>query len=190
MACGKNDARPYSGVEVNQDRLAAARRSATERQLSHLVEFGRTEKNWLPLPGDIFDGLISEFILFPTPTPAEIGQPEMARVLKPGGRMVSTDVIVTRPISPEARKELNAIGVDYLCEGAAEDFRKWMQEAGLIDIEVENFTLIVPLVGDAQRVQDPSPDHRIGYSLLLDDSSVKLGDNIYYIYVRGTKSAA
>lgn len=175
------------GVELNEDLLKAACRSAKEKRLGPLVEFRATEKTRLPLPGDAFDGLVSEFIVFPTPTPTEIGQPEMARVLKPGGRMVITDVIVTKPVTPQVRKELNAIGLDYLCEGTADDFRSWMQEAGLTDIEVKDLTPVVKAVWERRQKQDLVPDHRIGYSLLLEDASVKLGEGIFYIYVRGTK---
>ncbi|MEW6229869.1 MAG: methyltransferase domain-containing protein [Bacillota bacterium] len=177
------------GVELDDDLLGAARLSAEEKGLSHLVEFRKAEKTRLAFPDNMFDRLISEFIIFPTPTPTEIGQPEMARVLKPGGKMVITDVIVTKPISPEVRKELNAIGLDYLCEGTAGDFRSWMQEAGLTDIEVKDFTPLVKAVWERRRNQDASPVHRTGYSLLLEDASLKLGEGTFYIYVRGTKPA-
>src|SRR5512143_1510589 len=82
------------GVELDRGLLEAARKSAEEKHLSHLLEFRGTEKTRLSLPDNAFDGLVSEFIVFPSPAPTEVGQPEMARVLKPGGRMVITDVIV------------------------------------------------------------------------------------------------
>ncbi len=175
------------GVELNQDLLKAAQLSAKERHLSHLIEFRGTEKTRLPLQDGSFDGLVSEFIIFPTPTPTEIGQPEMARVLKPGGKMVITDVIITNPISPEVRKELNRIGLDYLCEGTADDFRGWMQAAGLIDIAIQDLTPMVKRVWEHRSRQDTAPDHRDAYSFLLEDSPARLGDSLHYIYVRGTK---
>lgn len=178
------------GVELNDDLLEVARLSAKERDVGHLVEFQKADKIRLPLPEDTFDGLISEFIIYPTPMPTEIGQPEMGRVLKPGGRMVITDVIVTQPISQEALNELKAIGLDYLCEGTAEDFRRWMQEAGLTDIVVKDLTPEVKAVWEHRRQQDPMPEHRSGYALLLEDPSVRLGEAIFYIYVRGTKPTA
>jgi ubiquinone/menaquinone biosynthesis C-methylase UbiE len=178
------------GIELNDDLLEAARLSAREKHVGSLVEFRKAEKTHLPLPDNTYDALISEFIVFPTPMPTEIGQPEMARVLKPGGRMVITDVIIPQPLSPEVRKELNTIGLDYLCEGTADDFRHWMQEAGLTDIVVEDLTPTVKAVWEQRRDQDHVPEHRIGYSLLLDDSSVRLGEGILYIYVRGTKPVA
>lgn len=174
------------GLELNDKLLEAARRQAREKGVGHLVEFRKAKKSHLPLPDNTFDGLISEFILFPTPTPTEIGQPEMARVLKPGGTMVLTDVIVTHPLPPEVREELNTIGLDYLCEGTADDFRRWMHAAGLTDIGVKDLTPVVKPVWEQRQEQDPAPDHRTGYSRLLE----MLGDSIFYIYVRGTKPVA
>jgi hypothetical protein len=64
-----------------------------------------------------------------------------------------------------------------------------MQEAGLADIEVMDLTPLVKTIWDQRRKQDTEPIHRIGYSLLLDDPSVKLGEGIFYIYICGTKLA-
>lgn len=177
------------GIELNDNLLKRAELQAKEKGLGHLVEFRKAEKNRLLLPDNMFDGLISEFIIFPTPTPTEIGQPEMVRVLKPGARMVITDVIVTQVLSPEVRKEFNAIGLDYLCESTADDFRRWMEKAGLNDIVVKDLTPVVKAVWNERRKQDPVPEHHIGYAHLLDDSPYRLGKGIFYIYVRGTKPA-
>ena len=104
--------------------------------------------------------------------------------------MVITDVIITKPISPEVRRELGRVGLDYLCEGTADDFRGWMAAAGLIDIEVKDLTPVVRRVWERRRKLDPVLEHRAGYSLLLEDSPARLGAGLYYIYVRGTKRAA
>ena len=125
--------------------------------LAKVVNFQKAEISRIPLPDESFDALVSEFIVFPTPAPTQIGQPEMARVLKPGGRMVITDVIVTQPVSPEIRQELNAIGLDYLCEGTTDDFRTWMLAAGLTGIEVLDLTPVVKAVWEQRRRQDPAP---------------------------------
>jgi len=49
----------------------------------------------------------------------------MARVLKSGGIMALTDVIVTKPIPEDVRADFQAIGLDYLGEGTQEHFRRW-----------------------------------------------------------------
>ena len=174
------------GVELDQGLVEAARKSAEEKHFSHLLEFGGTEKTRLSLPDNAFDGLMSEFIVYPSPMPTEVGQPEMARVLKPGGRMVITDVIVPQPVTADIRQDLASIGLDYLCEGTAEDFRAWMQGAGLVDTVVKDLTPVLRALWERRRETDPAPEHRPGYALLLEDSPVRLGKGLFYILVHGT----
>jgi SAM-dependent methyltransferase len=175
------------GLELGEELLEAARRAAKEKGLESIVEFRKAEKEHIPLPDETFDALVSEFIIFPTPVPTEIGQPEMARVLKPGGKMVLTDVVVTKPVPQELRAELQAIGLDYLCEGTQDDFQDWMEEAGLTDVEVIDFTPVVRKIWEQRRDRDTLPERRRGYSLLLKDPEFRLGEAIFYIYVRGKK---
>jgi arsenite methyltransferase len=126
------------GLELNEALLQHARLESHKRNVS--IEFRKAEMYSIPFPDESFDALISEFIVYPTPEPTLIGQPEMARVLKPGGWLLLTDVIVTKPLSEEARAALRAIGLDYLCEATPEDFREWMGEAGLVDVAIHDWT--------------------------------------------------
>jgi hypothetical protein len=64
-----------------------------------------------------------------------------------------------------------------------------MQEAGLTNIMIRDLTPQVKAVWEQRRKHDHVPEHRIGYSLLLDNSPVMLGKGIFYIYVQGTKPA-
>ncbi len=175
------------GLELDEGLLAESEEAARAKRLESLVAFRKAERTRIPFPDETFDALISEFIIFPTPAPTEVGQPEMARVLKPGGRMLITDVIVTKPIRPDLRAELEAIGLDYLCEGTQDDFRTWMGAAGLVGIDVVDVTPAVRTVWERRRTGDPLPEHRRGYAALLDDASFRLGEAIFYIYVRGAK---
>lgn len=176
------------GLELSDEMLEAAQRTAKEKGLETIVEFRKAEKKRIPLPDETFDALVSEFIIFPTPLPTEIGQPEIVRVLKPGGKIVLTDVIVTKPAPQELRTELRTIGLDYICDGTQLDFREWMRNAGLTDVEVIDFTPVARKVWEQRRDRDKSLKRRKGYSLLLEDPEFRLGQAIFYIYVRGKKS--
>jgi SAM-dependent methyltransferase len=175
------------GLELDLDTLDIARRSAHEMGLDQVVQFITAEKDGIPLPDSSYDALVSEFIAYPTSTPTEIGQLEMARVLKPGGKMILTDVILTSPLPPLIRQELATIGLDYLCDGTPDNFRVWMAEAGLTNIEVRDLTSIVRQVWEERAAADLAPSHEKGYSLLLDDLHIGLGKTIFYLYVRGEK---
>jgi len=176
-----------TGLELDQEALAIARRSAHEMGLEEMIEFLPAEKNHIPMPDASFDSLVSEFVVYPTSTPTEIGQPEMARVLRPGGKMVLTDVIVTFPLPQDIRQELTSLGLDYLCEGTQNDFRSWMQTSGLVNVEEIDLTSIVRKVWEDRRQVDNNPQHRQGYAYLLDDPETSLGIAIFYVYVRGEK---
>ncbi len=176
-----------TGLELDRESLDISRRAAHEMGLESMVEFQMAEKQRIPLPDSSFDGLVSEFIVYPTITPTEIGQPEMARVLAPGGKMILTDVIVSRPLPQEVRDELQAIGLDYLCEGTREDFQSWMTGAGLVNVEVLDLTPTVRKVWEDRRAADRTAAHQTGYSYLLDSPLYGLGEAIFYIYVRGEK---
>jgi SAM-dependent methyltransferase len=176
------------GLELNEELLEAARLSTKKKGLESVVKFRKAEKKRIPLPDETFDMLVSEFIIFPAPVPTEIGLLEMARVLRPGGKMVLTDVILTKPIPQELRAELLAIGLDYLCNATQDDFRRWMEAAGLKDVKVLDFTTVVRKVWEQRRDRDTTPERRRGYSLLLEDPEFRLGEAIFYIYVRGEKS--
>jgi SAM-dependent methyltransferase len=175
------------GLELDQDSLEMSRRGAHEMGLESMVEFLPAEKARIPMPEASFDALVSDFIVYPTFSPTEIGQPEMARVLKPGGRMILTDVIMTIPLPPQVRQEFTAIGLDYLCEAALDDFRSWTTAAGLINVEVIDLTSTVRGVWEYRRSSDLAVTHHSGYSYLLDDQQYGLDKALFYIYVRGDK---
>jgi SAM-dependent methyltransferase len=177
------------GLDLSDDLLENARRQAKAQGLEGIVRFQKAEKHRLPFPDKTFDALVSEFIVYPAPLITEIGQPEMARVLKAGGKMILTDVIVTRPLTRETEDGLKSIGLDYLCEGTPDDFRRWMEEAGLVNIEVLDFTPLLRKVWERRREGDASPGQETGYFTLLEDPALQLGEAIFYIYVQGEKEA-
>jgi arsenite methyltransferase len=179
-----------TGLEMDPESLELARRAAHEMGLESMVEFLPVEMERIPQPDASYDGLVSEFIVYPTLAPTQIGQLEMARVLVPGGRLILTDVIATKPLPAQVRDELEIIGLDYLCEASMDDFRNWMTSAGLTKIELLDLTSTVRSVWEYRRSNDRATSHQTGYSYLLDDADYRLGETIFYIYVRGDKPVA
>ena len=176
-----------TGLEFDPDSLELARRAAHEIGLEGMVEFLPAEQKSIPMPDASFDALVSEFIVYPTTSPTEIGQAEMGRVLAPGGKMILTDVIVTKRLPAQIRQELALIGLDYLCEATREDFRRWMTDAGLVNVETLDLTPTVRNVWENRRSIDLTAAHQPGYSYLLDNPDFGLGKAIFYIYVHGEK---
>src|SRR4030042_3450257 len=161
-----------TGLELDKGALENARRPAHEMGLDQVVEFLPAEKQHIPMLDSIFDGLVSEFIVYPTTTPTEIGQPEMARVLTPGGKMILTDVVVTKSLPQQVRQELATIGQDYLYEGTPDSFRSWMVDAGLFYVEVRDLTPIGQKIWEDRYAADLAATHAAGYSYFLADPPI------------------
>jgi ubiquinone/menaquinone biosynthesis C-methylase UbiE len=176
-----------TGVELDGEALEIARRSAHEMGLEAIVEFQPAEQHHIPAPDASFDALVSEFIVYPTTVPAEISQAEMARVLKPGGRLILTEVLLTSPLPAEVREELEIIGLDYLCEATLDDFHTWMVSAGLEKVELQDLTPSVRALWEDRREADRALSHQQGYSYLLDHPEYALGKAIFYISARAEK---
>jgi SAM-dependent methyltransferase len=175
------------GLELDPEALDIARRSVREMGLEQVVQFLPAEKDRIALPDSGYDALVSEFIVYPTSKPSEIGQAEMARVLKPGGKIILSDVIATQPLPGHVRQDLAAIGLDYICDATLGDFRSWMTEAGLINIEIRDLTSTVKMVWEDRSDSDSVISHQAGYSYLLNGPQAGLGKSIYYIYASGEK---
>jgi ubiquinone/menaquinone biosynthesis C-methylase UbiE len=176
-----------TGVELDLESLEIASHASHEMGLEGMVEFLLAEKQHIPLPDAAFEGLVREFIVYPSASPTEIGQPEMARLLAPGGRMILTDVLVTKPIPAHVREELEIIGLDYVRQGTQVDFRSWMASAGLVNVSVQDLTPTLQSIWEERRENDPSASHQLGYNYLLDHPEFGLGKAILYIYACGEK---
>ena len=175
------------GLELDPEALDIARRSVREMGLEQVVQFIPAEKDRIAMPDSSYDALVSEFIVYPTSTPTEIGQAEMARLLKPGGKLILTDVIATRPLPGHVRQDLAGIGLDYICDATLGDFRSRMTDAGLINIEVRDLTSTVKMVWEDRSNSNSAISHQAGYSYLLHGPQAGLGKSIFYIYASGEK---
>ena len=83
------------GLDASDEMLAVARRKAADKQVSIEFHFAPVEK--MPIEDDHFDVVLSSLMLhhLPAETKRE-GIIEIARVLKPGGRLVAVDFNLQR----------------------------------------------------------------------------------------------
>jgi len=175
------------GLELDPDALDLARRAVHEMSLEQVVQLLPAEKDNIAWPDSSYDALVSEFIVYPSSMPTKIRPSEMARLLKPGGKIILTDVIATRPLPGHVRQDLAAIGLDYICDATLGDFRSWMTDAGFINVEVRDLTSTVKMVWEDRSDSDSAISHQAGYSYLLNGPQAGLGKSIFYIYVSGEK---
>ena len=124
------------GVDMTPEMLAKARRNvASYRERTGLdnVEFRLGEIEYLPVADAGVDVLISNCVLNLSPDKPQVWR-EIARVLRPGGRVAVSDLALLRPLPAAVRQMIEAhIG----CVAGAvpvEQTRRMMQEAGLAEI--------------------------------------------------------
>jgi arsenite methyltransferase len=89
------------GLDMTDEMLALARRNAAEAQLEN-VHFLKGVIEQVPLPADSVDVVISNCVINLSADKTAV-LTEMARVLKPGGRIGITDVVAEDGLSPAER---------------------------------------------------------------------------------------
>ena len=122
------------GVDMTDEMLALARRNAAEAGATN-VEFLKGTIEALPLPADSIDVVISNCVVnLAADKPAVFR--EIARVLRPGGRIGITDIVAEDALSSEQRAERGSyVG----CIAGALSFSEF--EAGLADVGLADVSL-------------------------------------------------
>ena len=126
------------GVDMTPDMLAKARANiALYRRETGLdnVEFRLGEIEHLPVADASVDVVISNCVLNLSPDKAQVWR-EIARVLRPGGRVAVSDLALLRPLPDALRHDLEAL---VGCVSGAvhiDEIRRDAQAAGLVDIVI------------------------------------------------------
>ena len=128
------------GVDMTPDMLAKARRNATGyREQTGLdnVDFRLGEIEHLPVPDCSVDAIISNCVINLSPDKPQVWR-EIARVLKPGGRVAVSDMALLRPLPAEV---INLVEALVGCVAGAvlvDETQRMAQAAGLTDIVLKS----------------------------------------------------
>jgi SAM-dependent methyltransferase len=122
------------GVDMTPAMLARARANAARGGYAN-VEFRLGEIEHLPVADASVDCVISNCVVNLSPDKPRVFR-EARRVLKPGGRLLVSDLVLTRPL-PEALRRDVALYVGCVAGAAGKDeYLAMIRDAGFTDVAV------------------------------------------------------
>jgi ubiquinone/menaquinone biosynthesis C-methylase UbiE len=122
------------GVDMTDEMLQRARATTAKAGASN-VEFRQGRLERLPVESGTVDAVTSNCVINLVPDKAAVFR-EIARVLKPGGRVVVSDIVLERPLPEAVARDVFAwCG----CVAGASDKREYLamiEAAGLASVEI------------------------------------------------------
>ncbi len=122
------------GIDMTPDMIDLARKNANDLGLSN-VQFHLAEMENTPLESNSVDVIISNCVITLAPDKDAVFR-EAHRILKPGGRMFISDMVLTAPLPAHAKEDPDNW---VSCLSGAEQWDIYsgrMSNAGLADIEI------------------------------------------------------
>jgi SAM-dependent methyltransferase len=145
------------GLDMTDEMLALARRNAAEAGAAN-AHFLKGQIEAIPLPADSVDVVISNCVINLSTDKATV-LTEIARVLKPGGRVGVSDVVAEDRLSPDDRAERGSFVGCIAGALSKGEYEAGLEAAGFEDVSVE-FTHEVAdgmhaAIVQARKVTDP-----------------------------------
>ena len=169
------------GVDMTPEMIDRAQHNAEKGGYGN-VEFRLGQIEHLPLADHSVDVVLSNCVINLSPDKEQVFQ-EAFRVLKQGGRLMVSDIVLMRPLPGLIKASLEAYVACLAGAATREDYLKAIQAAGFFDIEiVEETSVPVDLV-----VNDPLT-RKIVKGLSISSKSVRgVIDSIRSIRVSAVK---
>jgi SAM-dependent methyltransferase len=122
------------GLDMTDEMLALAQRNAVEAGATN-VEFLKGHIEAIPLPTDSIDVVISNCVVNLAADKTAVFN-EIARVLRPGGRIGISDIVAEDRLSPEQRAERGSYVGCIAGALSFSEFEAGLRNAGLTDISL------------------------------------------------------
>lgn len=126
------------GIDMTPEMIARARQNAAKgaggKPINN-VEFHLTTIDKMPLTDASADCVISNCVINLVPDKRAVFR-EIARVLKPGGRLAVSDIVLKKPLPTDLAADLNAYVGCLAGAVGVEDYRSGLQEAGFHQMEI------------------------------------------------------
>jgi arsenite methyltransferase len=129
------------GLDMTDEMLALAQRNIAESGATN-VELIRGHIEDIPLPAESVDVVISNCVINLAADKAAVFA-EIARVLRPGGRIGITDIVAEDRLSPEQRAERGSYVGCIAGALSFTEYRRGLEAAGLIEISLTPTHVVV-----------------------------------------------
>ena len=172
------------GVDMTKEMLLKARNNAAEfKRRTGLgnVTFHQGQIEAIPLPDASVDVVLSNCVLNLSPDQPKVWK-EIARVLKPGGRVSISDMVLLKPLPEAVRESVEALVGCIAGAPILADLQAMVQEAGLVD---RAFADKGQAVEAMLPVDDPLIDHLLG----LLPAGTKPSDYVTSMIISARRSA-
>jgi arsenite methyltransferase len=146
------------GVDMTPEMIDRARRAAAEGAYGN-VEFRLGEIESLPVADAVADAVISNCVVNLSPDKPRVFR-EAFRVIKPGGRMMVSDIVLRGPLPEAVRKSVELWAGCVAGAMLLEEYLGAIRTAGFSDVTVESEKRAGDLMsdGDAEALLAGNPD--------------------------------
>jgi ubiquinone/menaquinone biosynthesis C-methylase UbiE len=170
------------GVDMTPEMVGKARRNQrvyTETTGLDNVEFRLGEIEHLPLADGSVDVVISNCVINLSPDKLQVYR-EIARVLKPGGRVAVSDIVLKKRLPSAIREDVQALVGCVAGALLLSDLRSILEQVGLVEAEFEEKPAYV-------EVMETSKDHIAQRVLELLEPGESLADYIASMNISARK---
>jgi ubiquinone/menaquinone biosynthesis C-methylase UbiE len=123
------------GVDMTPEMIAKARLNAQKMELKN-IEFRLGEIEHLPVADASVDVIISNCVINLSPDKPRVYR-EAFRVLKPGGRLAISDIVLLFPLPEQFRGELSRHYAECVAGAAtADELREMLSAAGFVNVSI------------------------------------------------------
>ncbi len=140
------------GVDMTPEMITRARRNAaqyTDRTGLSNVEFRLGEIEHLPVADQSVDVVISNCVLNLSPDKRQVWR-EIARVLRPGGRVAVSDLALLQPLPAAVKNDVEALVGCVAGAALVSELRDSIQAAGLVDVRLTSKPEYVAVLTNAR----------------------------------------
>jgi len=139
------------GLDMTPEMIRLARRNAKKIGATN-VEFQYGEMEEMPLPDATVDVIISNCVINLSPDKDAVFA-EAYRVLRPGGRVSISDIVLTDELPPQVRRRLDAWAGCIAGALTEADYLSKIRAAGFVGVEVESRVSMDTLIPEEEARQ-------------------------------------